>query len=155
MRFVLVLLAIGFASPANAAPAPANTIEACIMAAEGDAAAQRACVGQVSAACQDESNYGVTTSGMVLCANRERDQWAVLRDAANARLQVRENAAQSASRERALNAHAAWAQARCSYDASLYEGGSMVIYAAAACEMGQTADIALILHRRAYDLLPD
>ena len=156
MRFLLVLLAIGFAPPAFATPAPASTVAACIAAAEGEFAAQRACIGQVNAACQDaEDGGGVTTAGMVTCANRERDEWVDLRDAALSTLRTRESAAQSASRDRALSAHAAWSQARCAYDASLYEGGSMAIYAAAACEMGQTADIALTLHMRAHDLLPD
>jgi hypothetical protein len=156
MRLLLVLLAIGFASPAFAAPAPASTVAACVAAAEGEFAAQRACIGQVNAACQEaEDGGGVTTAGMVTCANRERDQWVALRDAALSTLRTRENAAQSASRDRALSAHATWSQARCAYDASLYEGGSMAIYAVAACEMGQTADIALTLHMRAHDLLPD
>ena len=154
MRFLRVLLAIGFAPPAFAAPAPASDVATCVAAADGFAA-RRACVGQVSLACQDEGDGGVTTAGMVMCANRERAQWEALRDAALAALRARESAAQTAARERALSAHAAWSQARCAYDASLYEGGSMAIYAAAACEMGQTADIALTLHLRAHDLLPD
>ena len=155
MRFLLVLLAIGFASPAIATPAPASAaVAACVAAAE-DFAARRACIGQVHIACQDEGSNGVTTAGMVTCANRERAQWEALRDAALVALHARESATQIAARERALSAHAAWSQARCAYDASLYEGGSMAIYAAAACEMGQAADIALTLHMRAHDALPD
>lgn len=78
MRFLLVLLAIGFASPATAAPRQETTVATCIAAAGdgfGDGfAARRACVGQVSAACQDEGDRGVTTAGMVMCADRERAQ---------------------------------------------------------------------------------
>lgn len=154
MRLLLVLLAIGFASPAIAAPAPVSDVATCLAAAD-DFATRRACVGQVSAACQDEGDGGVTTAGMVRCADRERAQWEAIRDAALVTLRARESATQSAARERALSAHTAWLDARCAYDASLYEGGSMAIYAAAACEMGRTADIALILHSRARDLLPD
>jgi len=152
MRFLLVLLAIGFAPPAFAAPA--KDVATCVAEADGFAA-RRACVGEVSLACQDQGDGGVTSAGMAMCANRERAQWEALRDAALGALRARESATQIAARDRALTAHAAWSQARCAYDASLYEGGSMAIYAAAACEMEQTADIALTLHMRAHELLPD
>lgn len=155
MRLLLVLLAIGFASPAIAAPAPANAVATCVATAGVDFATRRACIGQASAACQNESDGGVTTAGMVMCANRERAQWEALRDAALVTLHARESVTQTAARERALHAHTIWSQARCAYDASLYEGGSMATYAAAACEMGQTAEVALLLHMRAHDLLPD
>lgn len=153
MRLALVLLAIGFASPAVAAPvrAPPSSVEACVAAAGADFAARRACVGQVSAACQDEDDGGVTTAGMVRCANRERAQWEALGEVALVTLRARESTTQAAARERALSAHAAATQARCAYEASQYEGGSLANYAVAACAMDQAADLALMLNARTLE----
>lgn len=150
MRLLLVLLAIGFSSPTFAAPRPAHTVQACVAAAE-DFAARRACVGQVNLACQDEGDGSVTTAGMVMCANRERAQWEALRDATLVTLRTRESATQTLARERALSAHAAWSRERCAYEASQYEGGSLAIYAAAACAMDQAADLALMLYARTLE----
>ena len=147
MRFLLVLLAIGFASPTFAAPPAARTIQACVAAAD-DFAARRACIGQVSITCQDEGDGGVTTAGMVMCANRERTQWEALTQTALDTLRAQETPTQTIARDRALSAHAAATQARCAYEASQFEGGSLAIYAAAACEMGQAADLALMLYAR-------
>ncbi|WP_135211790.1 lysozyme inhibitor LprI family protein [Vitreimonas flagellata] len=155
MRFLLVLLAIGFASPAAAAPRQETTVATCVAAAGDDFgegfAARRACIGQVSAACQNESDGGVTTAGMVMCADRERAQWEALGEAALAILRAQESATQTSARERALSAHATAARERCAYEASRYEGGSLAIFAAAACAMNQAADLALMLHARTLE----
>jgi hypothetical protein len=153
MRFLLVLLAIGFASPAIAAPARAQhtSVAACVAAADDEFDARRACVGQVGLACQDEGDGGITTAGMVMCANRERAQWEALGEAALLTLRQQESSTQAAARERALSAHATAAHARCAYEASRYEGGSMAIFAAAACAMNQAADLALMLHARTLE----
>ncbi len=151
MRLLLVLLAIGLASPVLAAPAPASTVATCVTSAGDDLVAVRACIGRVSAACQDESDGGVTTAGMVMCANRERAQWEALGAAALVMLRTLESPTQAAARERALATHATAAQDRCAYEASRYEGGSLAIYAAAACAMHQAADLALLLHARTLE----
>lgn len=151
MRLLLVLLAIGFATPTKAAPRQESAVATCVAAAGDDFAARRACVGQVSAACQDEGDGGVTTAGMVMCADRERAQWEALGNTALVILRAQESATQAAARERALTAHAAAAQERCAYEASRYEGGSMANIAAAACAMDQAADLALMLHARTLE----
>ncbi len=139
------------ASAAPTAAAEATAIASCIANAEG-LAGRRACIGSVNLSCQDEDNRGATTAGMVMCAERERAQWAAIRDAAAASLAAQESPTQRAARARATAAHAAWLQERCAYDASLYEGGSLANYSAAACAMGETAEFALILHGRTLSL---
>lgn len=136
-------------APASASEAP--TIQSCLANAEDDAG-RRACIGIVNLSCQDEGDGGATTTGMVICAERERAQWAAVGEAASATLASQESATQRAARTRAATAHAAWQQARCAYDASLYEGGSLARYSAAACMMGETADFALILYERTLGL---
>lgn len=109
----------------------------------------------VNLACQEEGDGGATTSGMVMCADRERAQWAAISEAAAATLATQESPTQTAARTSAAGAHTAWMQARCGYDASYYEGGSLARYSAAACVMGETANFALILHERTIDLSED
>ncbi|MBN8607795.1 MAG: DUF1311 domain-containing protein [Caulobacterales bacterium] len=150
MRLLLVLMAIGFTSPAVASPVPASAVATCVAAAD-DFAARRACIGQVNAACQDEGDGGVTTAGMMRCANRERAQWEALAETALVALRAQESPTQTIARERALRAHETATQARCAYEASQYEGGSLAIYAAAACAMGQAADLALMLYARTLE----
>ncbi|MDZ4690547.1 lysozyme inhibitor LprI family protein [Terricaulis sp.] len=137
------------APPAAASEAP--TIATCLENAE-DAAGRRACIGSVNLHCQDEGDGGVTTVGMVMCAERERAQWAAIGAAAAATVAAQESPPQAAARSRATEAHAVWLQARCAYDASYYEGGSLARYSAAACVMGETARFALILHERTITL---
>jgi hypothetical protein len=137
------------APPAVASEAP--TIAACLENAE-DAAGRRACIGSVNLACQDEGDGGVTTTGMVMCAERERAQWTAIGAAAAATLTAQESPTQAAARARAAVVHADWIQARCAYDASYYEGGSLARYSAAACVMGETARFALILYERTITL---
>lgn len=146
---VCVLGCAASAAPPAAAEIP--TIASCIANAE-DGAGRRACIGSVNLNCQDQGDGGVTTAGMTRCAERERAQWAAIGDRAAAALARHESRTQRAARARAATAHAAWLEARCAYDASLYEGGSMAHYSAAACVMGETADFALILYERVFVL---
>lgn len=153
MRILALILAGGLfvgCAPTlvgNAAASATPSVQTCLASAT-TADERRACIGQVSLACQDEGANSITTIGMVTCADRERAQWQVVGEAASAALAAQESSTQAAAQRRAAEAHAAWLQARCAYDASLYEGGSMGRYAGAACVMGETANYALILHER-------
>lgn len=153
MRILALILAGGLfvgCAPtlvSNAAASAAPSVQACLASA-ANADERRACVGQVNLACQDEGDGGVTTAGMVMCADRERAQWQAVGEAAATALAAHESPTQAAAQRRAAGAHAAWLQARCAYDTSYYEGGSLSRYAAAACVMGETANYALILHER-------
>lgn len=156
MRILALILATGLfvgCAPTIVGVAAASatpSVSACLASAS-NSEERRACVGQVNLACQNEGANDVTTVGMVTCADRERAQWQAAAEAAAATLSARESPSQSEARQRAADAHAAWLQARCVYDASLHEGGSMGRYAAAACVMGETANYALILHERVAD----
>lgn len=143
-------LAYATSAARPAAASETSTIAACLAGAE-DAAGRRACIGSVNSSCQDAGDGGVTTSGMVMCAERERAQWAAIGDAAAATLAAQESPTQAAAQMRAREAHTSWLHARCAYDASYYEGGSMAHYSAAACVMGETANFALILYERALN----
>lgn len=87
-----------------------------------------------------------------MCAERERAQWAAIGAAAGATLAAQESPTQAASRASAAEVHEEWMRARCDYDASYYEGGSMARHSLAACVMGETARFALILYERTITL---
>lgn len=108
---------------------------------------RRACIGEVSAQCIDEPG-GETTGGMVNCFSRERDLWSAQVATLTERLRARESPAQLRQLDAMLAAHETWMQERCSYSASIFEGGSLARAVAAACLRTTTAELALDLLER-------
>lgn len=131
--FALFCLAGCAAAPAHSVLAPSEsftTIEACLASATPET--RRACVGRQSAACMTIAG-NETTAGMVQCAQAERRAWEVLRDRQVATLRASESPTQVALLDAALNEHTRWATARCAYEASIYEGGSLARVVGAGC----------------------
>lgn len=131
--------------PLSPRPPPEGAIERCIAATTMDQAARRACVGQVTSACIESDDGNSSTLGVVSCATIERTQWAALREQYLARLRARESEAQRAMLDTMLAEHERWAQARCAYAASLYEGGSLARVLWASCARDAEAELVLDL----------
>lgn len=133
------------ATPAAAQGFP-DPVAACLAnAAEPED--RRACIGEVSAQCIDEPG-GETTSGMVNCFARERDLWSTQVATLTERLRARESPTQLRQLDAMLAAHETWMQEKCSYSASIFEGGSLARAIAAACLRTTTAELALDLLER-------
>jgi hypothetical protein len=88
---------------------------------------------------------------MVMCAQAERAQWARLREQFATRLREHESESQKAMLEAMIAAQPQWAQTRCAYAASYYEGGSLARYLGAACMRDAEAELALDLYARLHD----
>jgi uncharacterized protein YecT (DUF1311 family) len=134
----------------NAGNEPA-AVAACLAARldddRGDGA--RRCVGEAARACgRAMGDGGETTAGLVICAARERQAWRALLEQGAAALREREHSAQTALLEQALTRGEAWEQARCAYEASMYEGGSLAGVVSAHCLRDTTAERAIDLQRR-------
>jgi Lysozyme inhibitor LprI len=113
----------------------------------------RACIGTITRVCSEESGEAAasSTGGMVNCAWRERSAWqGIFEDSASA-LRVRESPSQRAALDRALAAGAQWSDARCAYDASFYEGGSLARLLAAQCTRDTMAQRTIDLYQRLRD----
>jgi hypothetical protein len=108
---------------------------------------RRACIGVASALCIDEPG-GETTGGMVNCFSRERDLWSAQVATLTERLRARESPAQLRQLDAMFAAHETWMQAKCSYSASTFEGGSLARAIASACFRTTTAELALDLLER-------
>lgn len=164
MRSVLTILVALFAvsgaaiaqQPIWAEPqtADAELIAGCLTShAPNDDVDERAdpkrCIGLVSHACAQQAGDGRdTTSALIICANRETRVWRALLDTYAADLRETESEAQRRLLEQALTQGDAWAQARCAYDASLYEGGSLERVIAAFCVRDTMGQRAIDLHLR-------
>ena len=148
---VLFISACATTPAATAAPPPSpqppaeGAIERCIAATAMDQAARRACVGQLTRACIESDDGNSSTQGVVNCATAERTQWASLREHYLARLRARESETQRAMLDTMLAEHERWAQARCAYAASLYEGGSLARVLRASCARDAEAELVLDL----------
>lgn len=147
------VLALSGCQTAHSAQAEASNrpIEACLSAAGQDHAAQRACVGALTNACIESDDSMASTAGMVMCAQGERSQWAALGQSYAATLRARESETQNALLDAMIAAQPQWAQTRCAYAASYYEGGSLARYLAAACMRDAEAELALELYARLQD----
>jgi hypothetical protein len=154
MRAAILLLALAafgvFTAFASAvfATTPTCPIETCLSSAGDDEAAQTACIGQFASSCIANSPGGETTAGMVQCAQAERAQWENVRGAQVIALRAIESPRQIALLDVALDEHGRWAEAHCSYRASIYEGGSLSIVVAAQCMNTVVAEHALYLRNR-------
>lgn len=159
MRSLFLALALAAAgcagSPpaaAQAAPAPQNAVQDCLALAAGDATAQRTCIGRRTAWCIEHTAGGETTSGTVQCSESERLQWEEARAARIGALRAQETASQVALLDAALEQHARWARARCAYEASIYEGGSLARVIGAMCMRDAVAEHTLSLINRGAEL---
>jgi hypothetical protein len=139
------------ASPPAQAQAAGASIEQCLSTAGQDPAARRTCVGAATAACIESDDAMASTAGMVMCAQGERAQWAALSRQYAASLRTRESGTQTAMLDAMIAAQPQWAQTRCAYAASYYEGGSLARYLGAACMRDAEAELALDLHSRLHD----
>jgi len=128
--------------------APQSPIENCLSQAADDEAAQNACVGRFASDCIEMSPNGDATAGMIACIEAERFQWENVRGAAAISLRAKETPTQIALLNASLAEHRRWAEARCSYEASVYEGGSLSLVVAAQCRRDAVAEHALYLRNR-------
>lgn len=150
MRAISLLFAIVFMS-ACAAPARVHAetrpsaIAFCLASAAPEE--RRACMGIVAGPCIDAPG-GETTAGSMFCHLRERDLWQAQVETLAADLRTRESPLQVAHLDAMLSAHEPWMQARCSYSALIFEGGSLARVVAAACLSTTTAELAIDLLER-------
>ncbi|GAM97502.1 hypothetical protein U91I_01128 [alpha proteobacterium U9-1i] len=159
---VLVLASVLIMQWACATPAPAEarsggsdfgTLNVCLAenaAPDGD---PRACIGAITARCGDDMGEAgaSSTGGMVSCTSREHSAWVGILQESASTLRARESAAQVAALDRALAIGEQWTEARCSYDALFYEGGSLARVLAAQCVRDTTAQRAIDLYQRLRD----
>jgi hypothetical protein len=149
--FCWVLALSGCAgAPAARAQASDALIETCLSAAGQDHAARRACVGAMTNACIEGDDAMASNTGMVMCAQAERARWATLREQYAATVRARESDTQDALLDALIGAQPQWAQTRCAYAASYYEGGSLARVLGAACMRDAEADLALDLYARLH-----
>lgn len=134
-----------------AAPGAFASVEECLTEAGEDDHARQRCVGAATSACIARDDANATTAGMVLCATSERAEWQTLRARYEALLRARESATQRALFDVMAAEQERWLQARCAYQASLYEGGSLARYLGAACARDTDAELTLDLHARLFD----
>jgi len=110
------------------------------------------CIGEITRACHRElGDAGDTTAGLVICASREEEAWQALLVQSTDTLRQSETANQRRLLDDALAQGTEWARARCAYEASLYEGGSLARVLAAECLRNTTAERAIDLQRRLRD----
>jgi Lysozyme inhibitor LprI len=149
MRLVALIFAL-FTASACATPVAAQDTDDLVASCLANAAEpedRRACIGVASARCIDEPG-GETTGGMVICFSRERDLWSAQVTTLTERLRARESPTQLRQLDAMLATHETWVQDRCSYSASIFEGGSLARAIAAACLRTTTAELALDLLER-------
>jgi len=149
----VVLSVVLLCAPVAPASADVDAIEAapivaCVSAADGDAAALRACRGAIAQPCLD-SDSGYTTYGMVMCFSAEAEAWeSVINDALERLAAAGPDLAPSlaASQE----AWRAYRDAECSYRVNRWGEGSGGRVALAACiaDLSVERGIALTLHER-------
>lgn len=153
LAFLFVFMATAASAPlwpttAQGLPAPQSPTENCLALAEDNLEAQRDCIGYSATWCIENVPGGETTIGMVQCADAERMQWESLRGATTANLRATETPSQVALLEAAVAEQARWTQARCAYEASIYEGGSLARVVAAQCFRNAVAEHAIYLRNR-------
>ncbi len=101
----------------------------------------------MSRVCGDAMSEGASSTGaIVLCAAREERAWSAMLLEYAVDLRQRESATQTASLDAMLAASEQWAQARCAYQASIYEGGSLARLVAALCTRDTLAEWVIDLH---------
>ena len=148
---LLPLLMLLAAPPANAEVVQVFPVESCVVSAGHALAARRECIGAAARDCIDSNPANQTTGGMSDCVAEEGRAWQILSAQYEAALRARESATQIALLDAYLEQHRAWAAARCAYNASYYEGGSLARLLAASCRRDTAAELALELYARVFD----
>lgn len=92
-----------------------------------------------------------STMEMVECMQRERAGWDALRDRYASRLRTLESHTQVEQLEAYLAENENWAEAKCSYAASRYEGGTAAGLNGEGCLTENSAEIAIVLHGRVWE----
>ncbi len=133
-------------SPASATT-PTSPVDNCLARAS-DELQQSACIGQFASSCIETAPGGETPMGMVQCVESERAQWEAARGALVSTLRANETSTQAALLEASLAEHRRWAEVRCAYEASIYEGGSLSRVVAAQCMRDAVAEHAIYLRNR-------
>ncbi|TCT37639.1 lysozyme inhibitor LprI family protein [Martelella mediterranea] len=164
MRFFIgVLLLLAGLPLAGAAAADEQVIYSdkltadCVKAAT-TASDERACVGLSANACQEASDYGSTTIGMISCLSKEADFWDARLNATYKQLMER---AKEADKAAADDPHAiekvaeklrdmqrswiAYRDNRCAYEYSQWQGGTIAGPVSASCALEVTAEQAIYL----------
>lgn len=149
MRILALLFALSTigacATPVAAETSTPDAVAACLSSAAPDT--RRACIGVVAGPCMD-GDGGVTTFGMIQCLTREQELWDAQVTTLVARARAEESPTQVAQLNTMLELYEPWLNARCSYSASINEGGSMARIVAAACVRNTTADLAIDMLER-------
>jgi len=151
LPFALLAAVAACATPTATAAedaAPQSPIENCLALAGDDLDAQRACIGHFATWCVENTPGGETTVGMIQCVRSEQMQWENVRGAEVNRMRAQETPSQVALLDQAITEHARWTEARCAYEASIYEGGSLSRVIAAQCVRNAVAEHALYLRNR-------
>lgn len=143
-----VLLAAACASPRASALTPQTPVQNCLVGAGQNAEARRACIGSFSRTCIERDEGNQTNGGMVRCIDAERQQWLTALGEHVAILRERESPTQIALLDAALAEHERWAQARCAYATSIYEGGSLARVVGAHCMRDTAAEFTIELIAR-------
>jgi uncharacterized protein YecT (DUF1311 family) len=144
--------ALAIAAIATAAPKPADApvadravVQKCLTDKNA-----RGCIGKIAKACQAAPG-GETTMGMMECTGRERAVWDEHLNASYKMLQGKATPSQASALKQAQQAWIAYRDARCGFEASRYEGGSLAGVIAGDCLMEVTAERALELTQQARD----
>lgn len=147
--FALLCFAASIAAPRAEATEPTSSqLEACLAETDGEFAAARACIGHLSEPCLNSGEGSVTTIGMIRCYEGEREGWRALRTRSAEALRSQESPTQRAELEGRLTAFEQWRDRRCSYGASIYEGGSLARVVSAACVTRLEGELAIDLWLR-------
>lgn len=154
--FALALVASSFAVTSASTRTPVRSpVERCLAEAGDEIDAARACIGAISGPCLNTGEGSATTIGMITCYENERAAWRSLRERTVYALRDAESETQIAALDDMLGEYEHWSLARCSYGASVHEGGSLARVVAAACATRIEGELAidLWLRRREYNEL--
>jgi uncharacterized protein YecT (DUF1311 family) len=158
MRALLLIAALTAAPVAMAQRAPAapedpkQTLDRCI--AKTAISALERCVGATSTPCQNTEG-GETTLGQVACLNVERALWEQHLAAVTTDLLGDLSKPSAAKLATAQKAWAAWRDAKCAFDATVYEGGSLARVVMAHCLMRETGMRTVTLMQRQMGAIPE
>ncbi|TMV57324.1 DUF1311 domain-containing protein [Thioclava sp. BHET1] len=146
MRAAVILTMALMAPLPGMAQAPTDAVAAqagaCLATGQG-----KACIGRAAKACMGAPE-GQTTLGMVDCAMAERGYWDDLLNRAYKVVMAREKAAGGTGAQALREMQRAWIayrDARCGFEASGYDGGTIVGPIVAQCQLQMTAEQALYL----------
>lgn len=162
MRFFMSLLLAGM-SIAGAASADdevkySDKLTADCVKSATNASAERACIGLSSNACQNASDYGSTTIGMISCLSKEANYWDGRLNAAYKTLMARAEAADKDAAddpratgkiaEKLRDMQRSWISYRdnrCAYEYNQWQGGTIAGPVSASCALEVTAEQAIYL----------